>query len=110
MGARPMDGEKASVLAPSFAPPIDDRPPLAKSDRLPWPYHDTPAAKPVVQTPPAVPDPAITPKITPEAKQAGDLPSQPAADASEVTTWHWHAGSKITKQTTVAPRDRRKAD
>jgi hypothetical protein len=30
---------------------------------------------------------------------------QSKSEASEVTTWHWHAGSKITKRTTVAPRD-----
>jgi hypothetical protein len=94
-GARPVQGETVSVL-PSPDLPIDDRPPLAKSDRLPSAYFDKPVAKPddTVRILPAVPDPANTPKA----------PSQPTADANEVTTWHWHVGSKITKRTTVAPR------
>jgi hypothetical protein len=100
IGARPVVGETASVLAASPDPPIDDRPPLAKSDRLPSPYFDKPAAKPAgtLENLPAVGDPAITPKES----RPGDLPSQPTADVNEVTTWHWHAGSKITKRTTVA--------
>ena len=105
IGARPVDAETASLLPPSPDLPIDDRhrPPLVKSDRLPSAYFDKPVAKPddTVRILPAVPDPAITPK----ANQLGDLPSQLTADANEVTTWHWHVGSKITKRTTVAPRD-----
>jgi hypothetical protein len=102
IGARPVHGEKASVLPSSPDFRVDDRPPLAKSDRLPSAYFDKPLAKPAetVRVSPAVPEPAITPK----ANQSGDLPSQSTADASEVTTWHWHVGSKITKRTTVAPR------
>jgi hypothetical protein len=108
IGARPMDRETAPVLDPSPDFPIDDRPPLAKSDRLPSPYFDGPAAKPAgtVQILPPLPDPAVAPK----ANQTGNLPSQSTADTSELTTWHWHVGSKITKRTTVAPRDSRKAD
>jgi hypothetical protein len=106
IGARPMDRETAAVLdaAPDF--PIDDRPPLAKSDRMPSPYLDGSAAKPAGTVLPASPDPVIAPKVN----QAGSLPSQSTADTSEATTWHWHVGSKITKRTTVAPRDSRKAD
>jgi hypothetical protein len=102
IGARPVHGEAASVLASSPDLSVGNRPPLAKSDRLPSAYFDKPVAKPeeTVQVSPAVPEPAITPK----ANQPGDLSSQPTADTSEVTSWHWHVGSKITKRTTVAPR------
>ena len=102
IGARPVRGETASVPPPSPELPMDDRPPLAKSDRLPSAYFDKPVAKAeeTVRVGPAVPESAIAPK----AKQPGDLPSQSTADASEVTTWHWHVGSKITKRTMVAPR------
>jgi hypothetical protein len=108
IGARPMDGETASVPARSPDIAIDDRPPLAKSDRLPSPYFDKPAVKPAgtVQIRPTVPDSMITPN----ANLSGELLPQPTADANELTTWHWHAGSKITKRTTLAPRDSRKAD
>jgi hypothetical protein len=102
IGARPMGGETTLVLALTPDLPIGDRSALAKSDRLPSVYFDKPVAKPeeTVRVSPAVPEPAITPR----ANQRGDLPSQSTADASEVTTWHWHVGSKITKRTTVAPR------
>jgi len=103
IGARPARGETTSVLPPSADLPIKDKqPPLAKSDRLPSAYFDKPGARPddTIRVLPAVPDAAITPK----ASQLGDLPPQSTADANEVTTWHWHAGSKITKRTTVAPR------
>jgi hypothetical protein len=98
IGARPVHGEKASVLPPSPGLAIDDRSPLAKSDRLPSAYFDKPVAKPdnTLGMLPPVPDPT--------ANWLGDLPSQPTADANEVTTWHWHVGSKITKRTIVAPR------
>jgi hypothetical protein len=99
IGARPMDGEAASVRAPLLNPPVDDRPPLAKSDRLPSQYFDRPAEKAagIVQTTPVVLDEAITPG----AKQATDLAPQAKSEANEVTTWHWHVGSKITKRTTA---------
>ena len=102
IGARPVRDETPSVLPPSPDLPREDRPPLAKSDRLPSAYFDKPVAKrdDTVRILPAEPDPATTPK----PNQPGDLPSQPTADASEATTWHWHVGSKITKRTTVAPR------
>jgi hypothetical protein len=102
IGARPVRGETTSVLPPSADLPREDRPPLAKSDRLPSAYFDKPLANPddTVRIRSAEPDPPITPK----ANQPGDLPYQPTADAGEVTTWHWHVGSKITKRTTVAPR------
>jgi hypothetical protein len=102
IGARPVRNETTSVLPASRDLPKEARPPLAKSDRLPSAYLDKPGARPddTVRILPGVPDAAITPK----ASQLGDLPPQSTADANEVTTWHWHVGSKITKRTTVAPR------
>jgi hypothetical protein len=107
IGAGPIDGETAAPIL-SSDPPIADRPPLAKSDRLPSPYFDKTPVKPAgtIQILGAVPNPPITP----QANKPGDLPSQATGEANDVTTWHWHAGSKITKRTTVAPRDSRKAD
>jgi hypothetical protein len=92
IGARPMRGETAS---PSAVSDIDDRSPLAKSDRLPSPYFDKSVAKTADTIVPAVPEAASNPK------QADDLVPQSKSDASEVTTWHWHLGSKVTKRTTV---------
>ena len=91
IGARPIHGETASPLAPSD---IGDRPPLAKSDRLPSPYFDKSAAKMADTILPAVPEAASNPK-------QDDLVPQSKSEASEVTTWHWHAGSRIMKRTTV---------
>jgi hypothetical protein len=100
IGARPMDGEAASVQGPSLNPSLDDRPPLAKSDRLPSPYFDKPTAKAagIVRTTPVV----LEETINPVAKQATDLAPQAKSQTDEVTTWHWHVGSKITKRTTAA--------
>jgi hypothetical protein len=95
IGARAMRDETASVLTPLPFPPIDDRPPLAKSDRLPSPYFDKTAAKRADTILPAVPEAPSNPK------QADDLVPQSKSEASEVTTWHWHAGSRIMKRTTV---------
>jgi hypothetical protein len=113
IGARPRIRETASVPVPSPNLPIDNDLPLAKADRLPSPYFDKPAARPTdtvqnapatVQNAPAIPDPAITPGMSQRGmSQRGDQQSQPSADANDMTTWHWHAGSKITKRTTVAP-------
>ena len=98
IGARPIHGETASALAPSD---VDNRSLLAKSDRLPSPYFEAAKTAGAVQILPAAPEAATTPN----AQKAGDLVLQSKSEASEVTTWHWHAGSKITKRTTVAPRD-----
>jgi hypothetical protein len=109
IGARPVQGETSSVLVPSPDLPIDDRPPLAKADRLPSRYFDSTAAKSAddVQVFPTVTEAATTPNT----KQDGDLAPQAKSDPNEVTTWHWHLGSKTTKRTTVVgPRDSRKAD
>jgi hypothetical protein len=75
IGARPVHGEAASVLASSPDLSVGNRPPLAKSDRLPSAYFDKSVAKPeeTVRVSPAVPEPAITPK----ANQPRDLSSNP---------------------------------
>jgi hypothetical protein len=102
IGAHPIHDEAAvGVAAPSPDLMIDDRPPPAKADRLPSPYFDKIAAKPAgaVKPVPAERDPVITPK----ASMAGDVTPPARSGASEVTTWHWHAGSKITKRTTTVP-------
>jgi hypothetical protein len=106
IGARPIGDETASILASASDPAVDDRPPLAKSDRLSSPYFDKLALK-ATEAIQILPGGGPNPAISPKADQPADPPSQPTADANEVTTWHWHAGSKITKRTTVAPRDSR---
>jgi len=101
IGAHPIDGEAIAVAAPSPGLMIDGRSSLAKADRLPSPYFDKAAAKPAgtVKLVPPEPEPVITPK----ASLAGDVTPPAKSGASEVTTWHWHAGSKITKRTTIVP-------
>ena len=101
IGAHPIRGETVALPARSPDLMIDDRPPPAKADRLPSPYFDKIAAKPAgaVKPVPAEPDPVITPKTS----LAGDVTPPARSGASEVTTWHWHAGSKITKRTTTVP-------
>ena len=101
IGAHPIHDETVALPARSPDLMIDNRPPLAKSDRLASPYFDKAAAKPAdaVKPVPAEPDPVITPK----ASLAGDVTPSARSGASEVTTWHWHAGSKITKRTTTVP-------
>jgi hypothetical protein len=98
IGAHPIGGEIVALPGRSLE---ENRPPLAKSDRLASPYFDKAAAKPAgaVKPVPAQPDPVITP-IT---SLAGDVTPPAGSGASEVTTWHWHAGSKITKRTTTVP-------
>jgi len=101
IGAHPIRGETVALPARSPDLMIENRPPLAKSDRLASPYFDKALAKPAgtVKLVPAEPDPMITPKTS----LAGDVTPPARSAASEVTTWHWHAGSKITKRTTTVP-------
>lgn len=99
IGARPVSGETTSVPASSADLPSDEAPPLAKSDRFPSPYFDKSAVKPAdtVQSPPTLAEAANMP----DRKQAGDVASQAKPEESEVRTWHWHTGSKVTRRTTV---------
>jgi hypothetical protein len=91
-GARTIAGSTAAV--PSSA--IDDGQPLAKSDRFPsldLNRSETKASVTTVKIAPTQPETKAPPK-TREADHA-------ARERREVTSWHWHAGSKITKRTTI---------
>src|SRR5215468_1630051 len=90
--ARTIAGSTAA--APAFA--IDDRPsPLAKSDRLPsLDLSRTEATASVT-----------TIKIAPTQPEAKAAPkARAASERLEVTSWHWHAGSRITKRTIIVDR------
>jgi hypothetical protein len=95
---RTSSGARTMVEGTDAAPPseIDDRPPLAKSDKLPSLDLDPTVAKASV----------TTVKIAPTQPVAKASPGKVEADhagreAQEVTSWHWHVGSKITKRTTT---------
>src|SRR5215831_40925 len=85
------------------APADADNPPLAKGDRLPSLLLDSPrsAANDAMSVVPSQPDQrSVTsqPPVIPKRS----VVSSPAPEAKEVTSWHWHSGSKITKRTSVA--------
>lgn len=88
-------GARTIAARADAAPPaaIEDGLPLAKSDRLPSLPLDRAEAKASV----------TTVKIAPEAKASpGTVEAQQAAgQRKEVTSWHWHVGSRITKRTTT---------
>jgi hypothetical protein len=90
IGARTI-GESADAATVAA---IDDRPPLEKSDKLSLDL-SRPEAKASVTTVQIAP-------TTREAKtSAKTTDAHPAAsERREVTTWHWHVGSKIVKRTT----------
>jgi hypothetical protein len=95
---RTSTGARTIVGSTAAAPPsaIDDGPPLAKSDRLPSLDLGRTEAKASVRTvkiAPAQPEAKAPPK-TLDAHHA-------ASERKEVMSWHWHAGSKITKRTTI---------
>jgi hypothetical protein len=69
----------------------EDGLPLVKSDRLPAPPLERAEAKASV----------TTVKIAPEPPEAKASPRTAASERKEITSWHWRAGSKITKRTTV---------
>lgn len=96
---RTSTGAQTIVGSADAAPPsaIDDGPPLAKSDRLPSLDLDRTEAKAAVRTV----------RIAPTQREAKASPKPPeaypaASERKEVTNWHWHVGSKITKRTTPA--------
>ena len=92
IGARTIVGSTAA--GPTSA--IEDGLALAKSDRLPSLDLNRTEAKASVTTvkiAPAQPEANASPKT---------IDAYPAAsERKEVTSWHWHAGSKITKRTTI---------
>src|SRR5689334_14739361 len=84
---RTSTGARTIAARTDAAPPsaIEDEPPLAKSDKLPPLSPDRADAKASV----------TTVRIAPEPPEAKAPPK-----GKEVTSWHWHVGSKITKRTT----------
>ena len=90
---RTSTGARTIVGSPAAAPPSaieEDGLPLAKSDRLPAPHLEPAEAKASV----------TTVKIAPEPPQAKASPRTATSERKEITSWHWRAGSKITKRTT----------
>ena len=86
-------GARTIAESTASAPPsaVEDAGlPLAKSDKLPTPHLER-AEKASV----------TTVKIAPEPPQAKAAPGTAASERREITSWHWRAGSKITKRTTV---------
>jgi hypothetical protein len=91
-GARTIVGSTDAA----FPSAIDDRPPLAKFDRLPSLDLNRTEAKASV----------TTVRIAPTQQEAKASPKtsdayRASSGREEVTSWHWHAGSNITKWTTV---------
>ena len=76
--------------------------PLAKSDRLPALPLERAEAKASVTTVKVAPEPPEA-KASPRTVEA----HQAASERKEITSWHWHAGSKITRRTTSQPKSER---
>ena len=103
IGADATSARKAPYQTKAAAPPAEkENPPLGKGDRLPALLPDGRQSAvneamrivpPVPEQQPATPRPPVPPK---------SVVRSPAPEAKEVTSWHWHAGSKITKRTAVA--------
>jgi hypothetical protein len=84
IAARAASEPAAADRPPDAISETDEAPPLAKGDKLPSVNLD--AVKKTV---------AVIPiEATPVEKKAKEAPK-----AEETTSWHWHAGSKITKRT-----------
>jgi hypothetical protein len=95
LGTRLISVATASADA-ATASAINEEPPLAKADRLPSRYFLATPSKTTVSTIEVAP--------TPEPEKAGPTASVSGqrTENHEVTSWHWHVGSKIIKRTTVA--------
>jgi len=91
-------GARTIIESTAATPPsaIEDELPLAKSDRLPSLPPDRAEAKASVTTVKIAPGPPEA-KVLPGTVEA----KQPASERKEITSWHWRAGSKITKRTTI---------
>jgi hypothetical protein len=85
----------ASIADVARAPTVQEAPPLAKADRLPFRFPATPPATVSATEIATAPE---SEKVEPTTSV-----SEPAKPSHEVTSWHWHAGSKITKRITVVP-------
>ena len=95
-GARLIPVATASLADTATASAIDDEPPLAKADRLPSRYFPATPSKTTVSTIEIAPT-RESEKPNPTAGVSG-----PKTENHEVTSWHWHDGSRIIKRTTVA--------
>jgi hypothetical protein len=99
IGAPTLIGSTAAV--PPSAIGAGPPPPLEKSDKLPSLDLHRAEAKASVMTVKIAPAPR-------EAKASAKTSevTHAAGERKEVTSWHWHAGSKIVKRTTPAGQAR----
>jgi hypothetical protein len=99
IGARTLIGSADAVPPPAIGagPP----PPLEKSDKLPSLDPNRAEAKASVTTVKIAPAPR-------EAKASAKTNevTHAAGERKEITSWHWHAGSKIVKRSTSAGQAR----
>jgi hypothetical protein len=95
IGARVIPAGTASLADAATAPAITEEPPLAKADRLPSRYFPATPSKTTLSTV------GIMPTPEPEKAMPTASLSAPRTENREVTSWHWHSGSKIIKRTTV---------
>ena len=95
IGARVIPAGTASLAdaAAATAPAIDDAPPLAKADRLPFRRFPAAPSKTTANTIENAPTPEAE-KVRPKAGA-----SESGAEDQEVTSWHWHVGSNTTSIT-----------
>ena len=84
IAARAIAEPALTTSAPDAIDQADDAPPLAKADKLP--SVDLDAVKRPVSVIPI--------EVTPAEQKTKEPPK-----AEETISWHWHAGSKITKRT-----------
>jgi len=84
----------ASLVDAAAESAIHEEPPLAKADRLPSRQFSA-APETTASTIEIAPTPEPE-KAEPTASVRGSR-----TESHEVTSWHWHAGSKITKRTAV---------
>jgi hypothetical protein len=93
IGSRVIPMGTASAADVATTPAIYDEPPLAKADRLTirqFPVAPETTLRTIEVTP--TPEPEIAkPAVSANAR----------TESHEVTSWHWHVGSKVTKRTTV---------
>ena len=92
IGARVIPAGTASLADAATAPAIDDAPPLAKADRLPFRRFPAAPSKTTANTIENAPTPEAE-KVRPKASASGS-----GTEDQVVTSWHWHVGSKITKR------------
>jgi hypothetical protein len=94
-GARTIEAHTDAAQPPAIEAGL----PLAKSDKLPSLPLDRAEAKAGVATVKIAPE-------TPEKASLRTIEARPAA-TEQVTSWHWHAGSKIIKRTISQPKSDR---